>query len=378
MRFVIPLLLLLVLSVTAFAAQDNATITFSVSQDADGDGVSEPGDTLVGTNDTINETGFSNPIVRVNGSDSSGTFSGIRNITIYDDTQLHMSFPFDFGSGILYLANITIIKSQYQIRIYTDQIQSGYKKIVYLEDANYIGLCARDTSSLDALSDDCDLSEEINFDSCIGTTVTIGNITCDNSGIGVSFSNMTHSGARGYVAESSSTGSSRRKSFCDEVWYCSQWSGCSDGNRDRSCKQIEVCNVVSVPFISHNEPINSQSCVEDKTCSDGLRNNGETDTDCGGNCAGCDLGYLCKEDSDCNGGICTDNFCSPAHQCVVDSDCASSDACIDNVCTEVFQVDLYSPSRLNLSSLMLFIFSILLMFFVIIALISGHKRDKFI
>ena len=54
------------------------------------------------------------------------------------------------------------------------------------------------------------------------------------------------------------------------------------------------------------------SCVK-PTCSDGLRNGFESDIDCGGvYCDGCLLGDGCAGNLDCGDGICTQNECSPA------------------------------------------------------------------
>jgi len=45
------------------------------------------------------------------------------------------------------------------------------------------------------------------------------------------------------------------------------------------------------------------------TCSDGVKNQGETDVDCGGPCAPCVDGKSCLLDSDCLSGYCHDNIC---------------------------------------------------------------------
>lgn len=40
------------------------------------------------------------------------------------------------------------------------------------------------------------------------------------------------------------------------------------------------------------------------TCSDGIMNGEESDTDCGGTCAGCSAGRACAEGNDCKSGVC--------------------------------------------------------------------------
>lgn len=45
------------------------------------------------------------------------------------------------------------------------------------------------------------------------------------------------------------------------------------------------------------------------TCSDSIKNQGETGVDCGGPCSPCALGRSCIKDSDCVSGYCSDNVC---------------------------------------------------------------------
>ena len=47
------------------------------------------------------------------------------------------------------------------------------------------------------------------------------------------------------------------------------------------------------------------------TCNDGIRNQGETDVDCGGPCDPCPEGKRCQVDQDCRSGLCEDNICMP-------------------------------------------------------------------
>ena len=92
----------------------------------------------------------------------------------------------------------------------------------------------------------------------------------------------------------------------------------------------------------------THACVDAK-CNDGMKNGTETDTDCGGQCPGCDTGQDCNKDSDCasqkcgpNGKCsapsCSDmikngnetdvdcggdcNGCGPGQGCNVNGDCA--------------------------------------------------------
>ncbi len=52
------------------------------------------------------------------------------------------------------------------------------------------------------------------------------------------------------------------------------------------------------------------ACVDPQTCTDQLRNQDESDVDCGGLvCPGCDLGGSCGDDADCESGVCTAGVC---------------------------------------------------------------------
>lgn len=44
-------------------------------------------------------------------------------------------------------------------------------------------------------------------------------------------------------------------------------------------------------------------------CEDGVRNNGESEIDCGGDCEPCDDGSACVRPSDCRSGVCSRGYC---------------------------------------------------------------------
>jgi hypothetical protein len=59
-------------------------------------------------------------------------------------------------------------------------------------------------------------------------------------------------------------------------------------------------------------PAEAQRCA-DVSCQDGVRNGGETDTDCGGDCPGCSDGAPCTLGADCQSSVCGDDGrCAPA------------------------------------------------------------------
>ncbi|MCD6497423.1 MAG: hypothetical protein J7M25_03860, partial [Deltaproteobacteria bacterium] len=50
-------------------------------------------------------------------------------------------------------------------------------------------------------------------------------------------------------------------------------------------------------------------CVVSETCQDGIRNQDESDVDCGGTCEPCPEGAECGGDDDCVSGLCRDGHC---------------------------------------------------------------------
>ena len=53
------------------------------------------------------------------------------------------------------------------------------------------------------------------------------------------------------------------------------------------------------------------SCLEaPRTCYDGILDGDETSTDCGGSCAGCELGSSCVRRDDCGDGTCQAGKCA--------------------------------------------------------------------
>ena len=69
---------------------------------------------------------------------------------------------------------------------------------------------------------------------------------------------------------------------------------------------------------------------QEPTCDDGVRNGVETDVDCGGDCAPCELMQTCAEASDCLSDTCIDAVCS----CPDDAFCDDGNPCTDNVCSD--------------------------------------------
>ncbi|MBU1202258.1 MAG: hypothetical protein KJ583_00995 [Nanoarchaeota archaeon] len=69
---------------------------------------------------------------------------------------------------------------------------------------------------------------------------------------------------------------------CQEVWRCSDWSACSPDNRQtRSCEELNNCDT------QLEKPETTKVCTYIPTCTDSIKNQGETGVDCGGPCLPC-------------------------------------------------------------------------------------------
>lgn len=58
-----------------------------------------------------------------------------------------------------------------------------------------------------------------------------------------------------------------------------------------------------------NVSVQNESDMEKETCTDGIKNQDETDIDCGGVCEKCDTGKNCIKYEDCKTGFCYENVC---------------------------------------------------------------------
>ncbi len=106
---------------------------------------------------------------------------------------------------------------------------------------------------------------------------------------------------------------------CDEDWYCSEWQPeqCPPWQvQNRTCTDRNNCGTEVY------KPDTEQFCIYTGTCFDIIRNQDETDVDCGGQiCEPCDLGKHCLTDLDCKSG-----FCNPLNF-----------VCAEPTCTDNFQ-----------------------------------------
>nr|AIF18663.1 extracellular matrix Teneurin-1-related protein [uncultured marine group II/III euryarchaeote KM3_83_G03] len=100
---------------------------------------------------------------------------------------------------------------------------------------------------------------------------------------------------------------------CNPNWDCDDWSICKlSGIQTRLCSDLNQCQK------NEKRPLEVQKCEYKPTCEDGVKNQDETDIDCGGSCLVCpscsdNIKNQGEENIDCGG---------PCEQC---------DSCIDNV-----------------------------------------------
>lgn len=68
---------------------------------------------------------------------------------------------------------------------------------------------------------------------------------------------------------------------CKEKWECNDWSVCRDGIHTRTCMDMNNCGTNST------QPAESEECGKIPSCFNGIKDQGETDIDCGGPCGVC-------------------------------------------------------------------------------------------
>ena len=106
---------------------------------------------------------------------------------------------------------------------------------------------------------------------------------------------------------------------CYENWNCTEWGSCQpNGTQTRECHDINSCDVKyneriidRVYFTKRPELVQTCTYISPKeTCYDGIKNQDETDVDCGGLvCAKCQDGKNCITDDDCINSCGTTGVC---------------------------------------------------------------------
>jgi len=78
---------------------------------------------------------------------------------------------------------------------------------------------------------------------------------------------------------------------------------------------LAACSVSAVTFTPPDQSPSGDAGTDASAppaCGDGVRNGDETDVDCGGRCARCDIGRSCAASADCATAVCITGECQPA------------------------------------------------------------------
>lgn len=132
------------------------------------------------------------------------------------------------------------------------------------------------------------------------------------------------------------------RSFCvvselappQRIDRCLNGPRCDDQQRNGSESDVDCGGEGDCPRCRENrgcvddgDCLSSASCrggrCKSPTCSDGIRNQDESDIDCGGRCDGCDVGQRCNRASDCESSNCDAQVCGPRLTCNGDPDSGS-------------------------------------------------------
>jgi hypothetical protein len=93
----------------------------------------------------------------------------------------------------------------------------------------------------------------------------------------------------------------------------------------------------STSDVTSSETGESTSAEPNDTCTNKIKDAGESDTDCGGPCVPCPKNHMCGVDPDCLSGYCLNGLCAES-SCTTEANCpvATSDCleflCIDHKC----------------------------------------------
>ena len=121
----------------------------------------------------------------------------------------------------------------------------------------------------------------INLTSSNNVTLTVNDVQEPSSG-----------GTTGGGGGGGGSGGGTGRYTCKLDWECTPWAECENGKQARECKLVDVSAFTSLnecpqKTIPEMERICETKAEKKATCSDGIRNQGETGTDCGGPCGPC-------------------------------------------------------------------------------------------
>lgn len=105
---------------------------------------------------------------------------------------------------------------------------------------------------------------------------------------------------------------------CADTKACGSNDDCASGFCDNNVCATKTCAKDSECGSGLKCNLDEGICYTPESCSDGIKNQDETDIDCGGSCSACTFGQKCLEASDCDTNECTGNVCSGTKPDVAD------------------------------------------------------------
>lgn len=244
-------------------SQSNRTILLNFT-DTDSDGIPNGADNLEGNESNVLKSGVSNLNITVGGNSSRGTYNGTHEIVFYDSLTPIINFTHNFSQTALDLNKVRITKSTNSVLInLSGQLQPEFNKTLYIEDNNFISLCAKDSeiSSISDLSSSCNGENETDLTSCISNSneTIIGNLTCLDLGSRIQVSNLRFSALLGTPAptpEVSESGGGGGGSIKSTPIECYKDSDC---NKSYSCYKGKCVKLFDVEILEVSPVVNSSS-----------------------------------------------------------------------------------------------------------------------
>ena len=97
---------------------------------------------------------------------------------------------------------------------------------------------------------------------------------------------------------------------CAEGQKCAADTDCNTGFCDPDKKVCAIKTCETNEDCGGDATCKDGACIPAPTCSDNIKNQDESDVDCGGPCDKCENGKTCASDKDCATGECTNGVCT--------------------------------------------------------------------
>jgi hypothetical protein len=268
---------------TQFASENS--IIFINFTDTDNDGIKDEEDLLKGNESNVIKSGINNLNITVSGNSTYGSYDNVQELIFYDSAVKLLNFTHNFTSTELNLSKVTLIKTDNSILInISGQLQDNYNKTIYLENNEFVSLCAKDAeiSSISEVSSSCNGDDETDLTSCLTTNITVGYdnttnttnlIGCKYDGTTFSVSNLRNSALRGTLVASDSDSSSSSggsgsnggggggavritepESIGEEDYECYTHDDCTD---DKACFYHQCVKLFDIKILEVDSPIGS-------------------------------------------------------------------------------------------------------------------------